>query len=268
VTKNNIPLISADCINETGLFKAYWSTGRGGVSQLEDGCSMNLNVFKNNDSRKNTQRNFELFTAAAGVPQGSKNLVLQHEIHSNNAVFVTEKDIKADFLDKAAYPDGADSQLAWDKLPLFVYASDCPTIIVCDVHSGIYGTIHCGWKNCLNGTTANWFSLFKAKGGRAESAVCAVGPSLCQHCFEVEDDVRSLFLSHDHSYREYMYRKGIKTHTDLGAVIKKQLIQQGVRAENVYLSGICNRCHTQYSLPSYRRSKGANGVYGGVVWKE
>lgn len=81
---------------------------------------------------------------AVGVQGDSKNLVLQHEGHSNNAVFVTERDIKPDIFDKTAYPNGADSQLTKDAVPLFVYASDCPTIMVCDVQSGICGTIHCG----------------------------------------------------------------------------------------------------------------------------
>lgn len=60
VTKNGVLLISVDCINSTGLFSAYYSTGFGGVSVREDDCSMNLNVFKNNDSRENLQKNFEL----------------------------------------------------------------------------------------------------------------------------------------------------------------------------------------------------------------
>ena len=87
---------------------------------------------------------------------------------------------------------------------------------------------------------------------------------MCQNCFEVEDDVRTLFLNRDKTYEKFMYRKGIKTHIDIGAVIKHQLTEQGVGERDIYLSGICNRCLTQYALPSYRRSKGANGVYGGV----
>ena len=267
VTKNGIPLISVDCINNTGLFKAYYATGHGGVSQLEDGCSMNLNVFKNNDRAENSRQNFAIFASAAGVPNGSADFVLQHECHSSNAVFVTQKDRKSDIFEKTAYPKGADSQLTAEKLPLFVYASDCPTIMVCDTASGVYGTIHCGWKNCLNGTIQNWFCLFKEKSGNAHTAICTVGPAMCQDCFEVDDDVRELFLNYDESYAQFMYHKGAKTHIDLAAVIKKQLVQQGVAEDSIYLSGICNKCHTQYALPSYRRSKGANGVSGGVMWK-
>ena len=268
VIRNGVPLISADCINSTGMFSAYYATGHGGVSEVGDGCSMNLNIFKNNDSRENARQNFDIFATAAGVPGGSRDFVLQHECHSNNAVFVDANNLKADIFDRTAYAAGADSQLTEDSLPLFVYASDCPTILLCDTATGLYGTIHCGWKNCLNGTIANWFDLFRKKCGNESALICAVGPSMCQDCFEVDEDVRELFLQYDKDYGQFMYCKGVKTHIDLGAVITHQLTGQGVKEENIYLCGICNKCHTEYALPSYRRSKGKNAVTGGVVWRK
>lgn len=266
VEKNSIKLISVDCINDTGIFNAYYSTGFGGVSDLPGGCSMNLNIFKRTiDCKENSIKNFDLFCDAIKVPNGYNNLVAQHEVHSSIVRKVTKKDCKKDIFDVTQYADG-DGQITDDSIPLFVYASDCATIMIADPVTGIYGTTHCGWKNSLNNTINNWIGLFKQLGGNVKTAIAAIGPSLCQDCFEVDDDVRNLFLDSNPSFVKYMFKKGSKTHIDLNGINSELLVEEGIEPDNIHISGICNR--TEYNLPSYRRDKGANGVMGGIIFKK
>lgn len=263
VIKNGVRVISVDCINETGIFEAYYSTGFDGVSNMPGGCTMNLNIFKENDSLENSIKNFELFSSSVGVSY--KSFVAQHEVHSNVVCVVDENDRKTDIFDKSQYRD-ADGQITHSAIPLWVYGSDCPTLMIADASTGIYGTTHCGWKNTLNFTVRNWIDLFKSEGGSVDCAIVAIGPSLCQDCFEVEDDVRGMFLSYNPDFEKYMLKKGIKTHIDLGGVIRELLIKEGLKDENIHLSGVCTR--TDLNLPSYRRDRGANGVMGGVIFKK
>lgn len=266
INKDGVQLISVDCINDTGVFYAYYSTGYGGVSAHMPGdCSMNLNIFKHTpDGPDSWRENFRIFCNAAQLPQGYKNLVAQHEVHSNISHFVTMQDCKEDFFDTASYTRG-DSQVTVEA-PLFVYASDCPTLLIADTVSGVYGTAHCGWKNSLNDTIKNWITAFKQAGGNTNTAIVAIGPSLCQDCFEVGEEVRVLFLDKNPGFEKHMYRKGIKTHIDLGGVNSDLLIAQGIQPQNIFVSGICN--WTEYNLPSYRRDKGQNRVMGGVIYKK
>ncbi len=266
VELNGIKVISVDCINNTGMFSAYYSTGFGGISNLPGGCSMNLNIFKKNiDSRKNEQENFRRFCEAVGLPDGSKNLVLQHEIHSSIIHEVSKKDCKENIFDTQCHCDG-DGQVTKDDIPLFVYASDCATLMMIDPSTGIFATTHCGWKNTLNGTLKNWITLFKNMGGNVGKAIIAIGPSLCQNCFEVDDDVKKLFLDFNPEYKRFMQKKESKTHIDLNSINKDLLIKEGILPNNIYISGICNK--TEYNLPSFRRDKGANGVMGGILFKK
>ena len=264
VEKDNVPLISVDCINKTGLFRAYYSTGMGGVSSMPGNCSMNLNIFKSNDSKENARENFRRFALAAGVKSGFNKLVAQHEIHSSIIYRVTKKDYKRDILDNRAYKD-ADGQVTGDNIPLFVYAADCATLMLVDPSTGLYATTHCGWKNSLNNTIQNWIRLFATMGGKTDNAIVAIGPSLCQKCFEVDDDVRMLFLNYDSSFKKYMCRLGEKTHINLNGINGELLVREGINESNIYISDICN--NEKLQLPSFRRDKGNNGVLGGILYR-
>ena len=266
VYQNGIPLISVDCINKTGMFKAYYSTGFGGFSvNMPGGCSMNLNIFKRTeDGVESWRKNFDIFCTAAQVPGGYNSLVAQREIHSSITHIVTKADCKADIFEVETYKK-ADGQITADDVPLFVYASDCPTLILADDSTGIFGTAHCGWKNSLNDTIRNWIAAFKYAGGNVEQAIVAIGPSLCQECFEVGEEVRQLFINYDRDFENFMYRKGEKTHIDLNKVNASLLEKEGILPHKIYSCGICNR--TEFNLPSYRRDKGLNAVLGGVIYK-
>lgn len=264
IRRNGVTLISVDCINNTGKFQAYYSTGLDGVSSLAGGCTMNLSIFKGIDTQENVVENFTRFADAACIPGGYRRLVAQREKHIPKVVSVGIADVKQDFFDISSY-QFADGQVTKDNIPLFVYASDCATMLLCDPVTGIYATTHCGWRNSLNHTITNWIEKFVEMGGHTESALVAIGPSICQNCFEVDDDVRNLFLAYDSDFERWMYRKGSKTHIDLCSINRELLVQEGIPMGNIYESGICN-CE-ELCLPSYRRDKGGNGAIGGVIYR-
>ena len=56
----DVCLISVDCINQATDYRAYYSTGIGGVSNMPGGCSMNLSMFKKcpNDNFENVKEIF------------------------------------------------------------------------------------------------------------------------------------------------------------------------------------------------------------------
>lgn len=276
VEREGVKLISVDCINDTGLFNAYYSTGYSGVStDLPGGTTMNLNLFKafNDDALKevesctkeNPRKNFQIFSSACGF--SINNLSAVHEIHSN-IVHRAQKLKNQDVFNPNAYSDG-DAQVAIydDKLALFVYASDCCTMLLADPSTGIYATTHCGWKNSLNGTIHNWINLFSKLGGKKENAIIAIGPALVQECMEIGEDVYQLFINYSSDFAEDIIphpNTSSKYLIDLFSINTKLLLAEGIKYENIFPSGICNKC--EFALPSYRRDKGRNGVMAGIIF--
>ncbi|MBR5620644.1 MAG: polyphenol oxidase family protein [Clostridia bacterium] len=274
--KKHVKLISVDCINSTGKFRAYYSTGYSGVSKnLPNGTTMNLNLFKKfkdpeldvteSCGKVNPRKNMQLFSDACGFSLNS--LAAVHEIHSNT-VFQAQSPERGAIFDPLAYRDG-DAQVALpsDRLTLFVYASDCCTMLLADPSSGIYATTHCGWKNSLNGTIHNWIEKFVQLGGSKEDAIIAIGPALDRNCMEIGTDVYRLFMDYSGDFAEDIYPSPYdegKYYIDLFAINTKLLINEGIKSQKIYPSNICNKC--ELMLPSFRRDHGRNGVMAGIIY--
>lgn len=276
IEKGGVKLISVDCINDTKLFKAFYSTGYSGVStDLPGGTTMNLNLFKNfkdldldkteSWGKENPKKNLQLFANACGF--SIKKLTAVHEIHSN-IVHKAKSPKGNEIYNPHAYLDG-DAQVARfnDDLALFVYASDCCTMLLADPSTGVYATTHCGWKNSLNGTIHNWIEKFSELGGNKENAIVAIGPALDQKCMEIGQDVYDLFVNYSSDFANDIIISPTtpgKFYIDLFSINTQLLIREGVKIDNIYSSGICNKC--EFALPSYRRDQGRNGVMGGIIF--
>lgn len=89
-----------------------------------------------------------------------------------------------------------------------------------------------------------------------------IGPSIGPCCFEVKDDVSSLFIK---KYGEDVrQRDGERQTIDLWLVLAKQLRELGVPAENVTMSELCTFCDSK-NFYSYRRDRGKTGAMGSFM---
>jgi copper oxidase (laccase) domain-containing protein len=76
-----------------------------------------------------------------------------------------------------------------------------------------------------------------------------IGPHICQKHYEVKNDVSSKFVK----FPGAILRKDGKEFLDLAKIAEFQLIESGIKKENIKTDKTCN--FEDLSLPSYRRSK-------------
>jgi len=144
-----------------------------------------------------------------------------------------------------ACPD-ADAYITDKKdLPIAIRTADCVPVFIFDpVHKAI-GLVHAGWKGTHKLIAAKTVQRMREKYSSQPSDLKIVlGPSIRDCCYQVGEEFQDYFPS-------YVKMKEGHLYLDVVAANRGQLLQAGVRPENIFDSGICTSCHKNYF--SFRR---------------
>ena len=140
---------------------------------------------------------------------------------------------------------------------LMVKQADCQGVIIFDPGKRVLANVHCGWRgnvrNILGRVIARMSKEFDCK---AKDLLAAIGPSLGPCCSEFVS-YRQIFPK---GFEHFMVRKN---YFDLWAISCWQLVEAGVRDENIQVAGICTRCRTDLFY-SYR-GEGKTGRFATVA---
>ncbi len=101
----------------------------------------------------------------------------------------------------------------------------------------------------------------EAYGTRPEDLYSAIGPSICQECYEVSEDVIEAFQKSfpEKDWDSLFYKKeNGKYQLDLWEANRKIMMEAGIRESHISMPGICT-CHNPEFLFSHRVSKGKRG---------
>lgn len=143
------------------------------------------------------------------------------------------------------------------SLALMVKQADCQGVILLDPEKRVISVVHCGWR----GNTCDILGAVVARmrtdfGCRESDLKAAIGPSLGPCCAEFKT-YREIFPE---NFRRFMVREH---YFDLWDLSRWQLIEAGIRRENIEVAGVCTRCRSDLFY-SYRAEK-MTGRFGTVV---
>ncbi|MBU1903388.1 MAG: peptidoglycan editing factor PgeF [Proteobacteria bacterium] len=143
------------------------------------------------------------------------------------------------------------------KIAILVKQADCQGIIIFDPKKGVVANVHCGWRGNVKNILGKVVTRMKHDFGcEGSDLLAAIGPSLGPCCAE--------FVGHGKifpkGFEEFMVRTN---YFNLWAISSRQLQNEGLRQENIEISGICTRCRTDLFY-SYR-GEGETGRFGTVV---
>ncbi len=216
------------------------STRLGGVS---DGIyeSMNLS-FTRGDNDAAVRENFERFCAALGTD--SRRAAISAQEHHTIIRNVTTADCGKGIYLPRDYTnvDG----LITDEvgITLFTQYADCVPLLFVDPVKRVVATSHAGWK----GTVAEIGAVTVEQmctdyGCRREDILAAIGPSIGQCCFEVDEPVYEAF-SHLTVFDTDCYRgRGEKYDIDLWEVNRRILRSAGITDDHIAVTDLCTKCH-------------------------
>ena len=258
-----VPLLSYPLLTETGIVKHCFTTRMGGVSKGIF-SSMNLS-FTRGDEKEDVMENYKRLAEALGV--SLENFVFTDQTHTTNVLQVTEKDAGKGILRERDYQD-VDGLITNVKgLVLSTFFADCvPLYFVDPVHEAI-GMSHSGWRGTVRRMgKATIEAMEQAFGTKPSDLICAIGPSICQDCYEVSEDVAEKFKSAFPGYeREILLEKGNgKYQLDLWKANEIVLEDAGVEKEHIAVTNLCTCCNPKL-LFSHRASHGKRGNLGGFL---
>ena len=201
---NGIPYISFNALEQTGMVVNAFSTRQGGVSV---GCLESMNLgFNRGDLDENVLKNHKIFAKAVGFPY--ENIVTTNQTHTTNVRVVTKEDCGKGITKDRDYSDVDGLITNVPGIVLATYYADCVPLYILDPVNKAIGLSHSGWKGTVNRIGENTLKLMNENyGTNPKDVICCIGPSICQDCYEISEDVANEFINEFGKNNKILYNK-------------------------------------------------------------
>ncbi len=145
------------------------------------------------------------------------------------------------------------------------FHADCTPIFFYDPVKKVAGIAHAGWRGTLLNIAGKMVRAFIDDfNSNPSDIISAIGPSLCQDCFEVDKDVAELFLNENSEFEKYMKTKGSKYHFNLWEINSFLMRKEGMEEKNIEFSNLCTKCNNHMFF-SHRGQGGKRGLLAGII---
>ena len=252
-------------LERTGMVRHLFSTRVGGVSK---GIYSTMNLsYTRGDEKEDVDENFRRIAGVLGC--SLKDIVCSDQTHTVNLRVVSHEDGGKGILRERDYTDTDGLLTDVPGLVLATFYADCVPLYFVDTRKHAVALAHSGWR----GTVARMGRCVTEKmkevyGTRPEDIVAAVGPSICQACYEVSEDVAEAFAQefrgHGQTDEILIGKGGGKYQLDLWRANEIILTEAGIPGEQIQVTDICT-CHNSDYLFSHRASQGRRGNLGAFL---
>ena len=241
-----------------------FSTRLGGVSEGIY-SSMNLS-FTRGDKEEAVRENYNRISAALDF--SPEDIVTSDQTHTANVRVITAEDRGNGITKPRPYTDVDGMITNVPGLVLATFYADCVPLYFADpVHKAV-GLSHSGWRGTAAGIGAVTVKeLQKHYGTRPEDIYAAIGPSICQDCYEVSEDVILEFQKtfSRELWKDIFYRKeNGKYQLNLWEANRQILLGAGILPEHISMPNLCTCCNPEF-LYSHRASQGKRGNLGAFL---
>ena len=239
-----VPYLSFPMFRDTGLVTDGFSTRLGGVSE---GCFSSLNLsFDRGDDRAAVAENFRRMGEALGVR--CEDMVLSQQTHTTNIRIVTDEDRGKGITRERDYTDIDGLITNVPGICLVTTYADCVPLYFLDPAKKVIALSHSGWRGTVGKIGKKTVELMHDKfGSDPADILAAVGPSVCQDCYEVSADVIDRFKEvFDRSaWDELFYEKPDgKYQLDLWKANEKIFLEAGIRKDHIAVTNVCTHCNS------------------------
>ncbi len=256
--KGEVPYFVFPNLEDTHLVRHGFSTRLGGVSEGHLSC-MNLS-FTRGDEKERVEENFRRMADAIGFPVES--MVMSQQTHTTNVRLVTEEDRGKGYTRPLDYDhiDGLITNVP--GLTLVTFYADCVPLFFVDPVSRSIGLSHAGWRGTLNRMGAVTVErMAEAFHTAPEHLRVAIGPSICQDCYEVSEELalnfKQEFSRHADEHLVYRAKEG-KYHLNLWRANEITLLEAGIQQKHLSITNVCTCCNKEQMF-SHRATHGMRG---------
>lgn len=239
------PHLEFQMFAKTGIVNHAFSTRLGGVSE---GFFSSLNLsFDRGDKEESVRENFRRIGQEINVP--IENMVLSQQTHTTNVRIVSREDCGKGIVRKRDYKDV--DGLVTNELGICLVTSyaDCVPLYFVDPVKKVIGLSHSGWRGTVGKIGKETVRVMKEKfGSDPENILAAIGPSICQDCYEVSEDVIDQFQHNfqEQYWHELFYKKeNGKYQLNLWKANEWIFLEAGIRPEHIAVTNICTHCNSE-----------------------
>lgn len=278
-----IPVLRFPGLKECDFVEHLITTRAGGVSQ---GVFSTMNFKDFGDTPENRKENYRRIAKAMHCRYG--DMVGTRQTHTTNIRRVTARDKGNGIAYPDAYQDVDGLITNVPGITLACYGADCVPLLFADPRRHAVGVAHSGWRGTAGDMAGKMVRQMGMEYGTDPADLrVAIGPSICQSCYEVDRQVADVFtelmgdcseeldaINRTKRYRmmrENGFRKPVepgrepgKYQLDLWLANWILLMRAGVSAEQVEVTDLCT-CHNPGILFSHRASRGMHGTLGAFL---
>ena len=178
------------------------------------------------------------------------DLIMPRQTHSCRVAVIDERFRTMDIEGQETALEGVDALVTNLRgVVIGVNTADCVPLILVDEAAGLIAAAHAGWRGTAGRIAGAVVDEMCRMGARADHIQVAMGPSICQDCFEVGDEVVEAFNKAGFNLEDIVARNPAtgRAHIDLRMANREVLVRAGVPAGRIALSQHCSRCeHERY----------------------
>lgn len=256
--KGEVVYLTYPLLEETETVVHGFTTRLGGVSKGV--CSsMNLS-FSRGDEETAVYENYRRIADAVGFPYES--IVCSDQTHTTNVRKVGKDDRGKGLLFSRNYHDVDGLITNEPEVTLATFYADCVPLYLVDPVKKAIGLSHSGWRGTVGKIGKVTVEAMEREfGSRPEDILTAIGPSICQECYEVSEDVAEEFrkIYPREIWNTLLWDKGNgKYQLNLWEACRRNFLEAGILPEHIVLPEICTCCNPDF-LFSHRASQGKRG---------
>jgi len=258
--RDGVSYLTFPAFSESGIVNHLFSTRIGGVSEGMF-ASMNFS-FTRGDKEEAVLENYRRIADVLDCTV--EDFVCSDQTHTTNIRLVTSNDKGKGVVRPKDYTDIDGLITNEEGIMLATFYADCVPLYFVDSVNKAIGLAHSGWKGTVNRMGREMVhAMGEAFGTKPEDLLVAIGPSICQECYEISRDVAEQFMNAfpDAAVQEeilYETIPGEKYHLNLQRTNAIIFEECGIPKEQISVTDICTCCNPDY-LFSHRASQGKRG---------
>lgn len=253
---NGVSLLTYPLLERTNVVKHGFSTRLGGVS-TGDCATMNISTTRG-DAPEAVEENKRRLAGALGVKV--EDFTFTYQTHTTNVAVVREEDRGTRFMET----DGMVTNVP--GICLVTFYADCVPLYFVDTVKKVIGLSHSGWRGTVRKMgKVTVEKMTEIYGTNPADVVAAVGPSICQDCYEVSEDVIAKFRDSFEEchwqqlfYQKEEQREAGKYQLNLWKANELVLKEAGIPKDQIAVTNLCTHCNPNV-LFSHRATGGKRG---------
>ena len=254
-----LPYLSFSSYEALPYIRHMFTTREGGVSK-DIYESLNLS-FTRGDDETAVLENYRRVAQALGTT--IDHIVTSDQTHTTNVRPVGKEDLGKGITCPRDYKDVDGMITDQPGVLLATFYADCVPLYFVDPVKKVIGLSHSGWRGTVGKIGKVTVEKMEEEFGCDPADILgAVGPSICQDCYEVSEDVIKKFRENydENLWPEIFYQKeNGKYQLNLWKANESVFLESGILPEHIAVTNVCTHCNPDI-LFSHRTTGNERGT--------